>query len=363
MDVEKVFHMKGGLGETSYARNSSHQKKGLEMVKHITIETIIDLYLTSTPHTLAIADLGCSSGPNTLSVVEQIVDAVDERCCRYLLQSSPEFQVFLNDLPANDFNSIFMALPDFRAKLNKGGSREACPCVFFAGVPGSFYGRLFPNRSLHFIHSSFGLHWLSQVPPALMDESGTWLNKGKMCVSESSPPLVSKAYFMQFQQDFSLFLKSRSEELISGGRMVLILLGRSGHQREMGHTFYWEMLARAFACMVSSGEVEEESVDSYNVPFYAPSMEEIEGLVHADGSFRIDRLEMFEIGRDDSNSMQDGGSMAMAVRAIQEPMIRHHFSEGIVDGLFQQYAEMLDAEMAKREIKVPSLVVVLRKSK
>ncbi|KAL6011379.1 hypothetical protein ACLOJK_001825 [Asimina triloba] len=72
-----------------------------------------------------------------------------------------------------------------------------------------------------------------------------------MCVSESSPPVVARAYLQQFQEDFSLFLQSRSEEVIAGGRMVLILLGRSGHHMEIGHTFYWDMLARAFSCLVS----------------------------------------------------------------------------------------------------------------
>ncbi|KAL6011380.1 hypothetical protein ACLOJK_001826 [Asimina triloba] len=164
MDVEKLLHMTGGLGETSYARNSSQQKKGLEMVRHITLDAILDLYHSTTPHSIAIADLGCSSGHNTLSVVEEIIQAIHERCHRYL-RPSPEFQVFLNDLPANDFNSIFAALPDFHAKLiNKGGRRsEASPCVFIAGVPGSFYARLFPTTSLHFVHSSFALHWLSRV--------------------------------------------------------------------------------------------------------------------------------------------------------------------------------------------------------
>ncbi|KAL6011378.1 hypothetical protein ACLOJK_001824 [Asimina triloba] len=111
------------------------------------------------------------------------------------------------------------------------------------------------------------------------------------------------------------------------------------------------------------GEVEEERVESYNVPFFAPSMEELEGVVRDEGSFEMDRSELFEIGRDDSDSVRDGGSMAMAVRAIQEPMIRHHFGQGTVDRLFQVYGEMLDEEMARAEIKVPSLAVVLiRKS-
>lgn len=93
----------------------------------------------------------------------------------------------------------------------------------------------------------------SQVPPAIYDENGKSLNKGKMCVTGSSPPAVAKAYLMQFQEDFYLFLRSRSEELISGGRMVLTLLGRGSEKHmERGQATYWELLGQAFASLVSS---------------------------------------------------------------------------------------------------------------
>ena len=42
----------------------------------------------------------------------------------------------------------------------------AGPCLF-SGTPGSFYGRLFPSNSLHFVHSSYSLQWLSQVTYSL----------------------------------------------------------------------------------------------------------------------------------------------------------------------------------------------------
>ena len=104
--------------------------------------------------------MGCSSGRNSLPVIKTIVESVEE--IGRLLAEPPEFNVYLNDLPSNDFNSVFKALPNFFKQLmeeRNGG----CPSIFIAGCAGSFYGRLLPKNSMHFVYSSYCLHWLSKV--------------------------------------------------------------------------------------------------------------------------------------------------------------------------------------------------------
>lgn len=131
------------------------------MVKHITMEAIQEAYLsTGAPTSFGVADLGCSSGPNSLSIIKDIIQAV-QSLISGLPRPPPEFRVYLNDLPTNDFNSIFKALPDFCRELQNEGEN---PSGFFIGAyPGSFYQRLFPNNCLHFVYSSYSLHWLSRV--------------------------------------------------------------------------------------------------------------------------------------------------------------------------------------------------------
>lgn len=91
-----------------------------------------------------------------------------------------------------------------------------------------------------------------QVPPALCDENREPINKGTIYISESSPPCVAEAYLRQFQEDFTSFLRLRSEELVSGGRMVLILLGRRGpHHVDRGNSFFWELLSRSLSMLVA----------------------------------------------------------------------------------------------------------------
>uniref|UniRef100_M1CWB2 S-adenosyl-L-methionine: salicylic acid carboxyl methyltransferase n=1 Tax=Solanum tuberosum TaxID=4113 RepID=M1CWB2_SOLTU len=154
MKVVEVLHMNGGDGDISYANNSLVQRKVILMTKPITDQAISDLYCSLFPETLCIADLGCSSGANTFLVVSELVK-------KHNLQS-PEYYFRFNDLPGNDFNTIFRSLGEFEQNLKKQIGEGLGPC-FFSGVAGSFYTRLFPSKSLHFVHSSYSLMWLSQV--------------------------------------------------------------------------------------------------------------------------------------------------------------------------------------------------------
>ncbi|XP_042503377.1 probable jasmonic acid carboxyl methyltransferase 1 [Macadamia integrifolia] len=124
------------------------------------IGSISDFYTTNFPRSLRVADLGCPSGPNTLLVISEIIEAIDETC-HQLNCKTPEFQVFLNDLPSNDFNNIFKTLLAFYEQLKKEKGENFGPCSI-TGLPGSFYDWLFPSNTIDFLHSSYRVHWLSQ---------------------------------------------------------------------------------------------------------------------------------------------------------------------------------------------------------
>ncbi|CAA7035769.1 unnamed protein product [Microthlaspi erraticum] len=356
--------MTGGAGETSYARNSSLQKKASDEAKHITLETLQQLYKETRPKsTLAIADLGCSSGPNTLSTIRDMIKAVEvTHHLEIPNQPLPEFSIFLNDLPGNDFNTIFKSFPDFHTEVKRDNGDS--PSVFIAAYPGSFYGRLFPENTIHFIHSSYSLHWLSKVPPAIYDEQGKSINKGCVNICSSSPEGVTKAYYSQFKEDFSTFLRFRSKELVSGGRMVLIILGREGPDHiDRGNSFFWELLSRSIADLVAQGETEEEKLDSYEMHFYAASADEIESEVKREGSFELERLEMLEVDKEKGNEddISYGKAVAKTVRAVQETMLAQHFGEEILEKLFDTYGRMVDEELAKEDIRPITFVLVLKR--
>ena len=71
---------------------------------------------------------------------------------------------------------------------------------------------------------------------------------------------------------------------------------------------------------------------------------------------KLERLEMFEMDKS-----EQGIEVAKAVRAIQESMISNHFGERILDSLFENYARLVDEEMAKEDIRPVTFVLVLSK--
>ncbi|CAI0376970.1 unnamed protein product [Linum tenue] len=371
MEVAKVLRMNAGMGETSYAMNSLLQQKVIRMTKPITEEAIRKLlYTTSStfPAKLAIADLGCSSGPNSLLVVSDLIKTVGRICDEQAHREYPEFQVFLNDLPGNDFNTIFSSLHSFQERLNYEYS------VFINGVPGSFFGRLFPADSLHFVHSSYSVHWLSRLPREIVEE-----NKGNIYMARSSPEGVLEAYYGQFRSDFRSFLKCRAVELVAGGRMVLTFIGkRSGERLSEEYCYTWELMSTALNEMASQGMIDQEKLDSFNIPLYTPSPAEVAAEVKKQGAFAIDRLEVSEVSWDAcSDELMISGTgvgharngvvgynVAKFIRAVAEPLLVSHFNAGgeVIDEIFRRYAAVVSERMANEKTRYVNVTVSLTKT-
>ncbi|KAG2653571.1 anthranilate O-methyltransferase 3-like [Panicum virgatum] len=382
MKVERDLHMSRGDGETSYASNSRLQEKSILKTRPVLHEAVAAARASaslSSAAAMVVADLGCSSGPNTLLVVSEVLGAVatggrreaeELRLVTGGQQPQPpaqHVQFFLNDLPGNDFNLVFQSLELFK-KLAARDKRDSLPPYYVAGLPGSFYTRLFPDRSVHLFHSSYSLMWRSKVPEELA--RGTVLNEGDIYIWESTPPPVVKLYRKQFQEDFSLFLKLRHKELASNGQMVLAFLGRKNQDVLRGEVSYmWGLLAQALQSLVKEGLVEKEKLDSFNLPFYAPSVDEVRDVIRQSEAFDINHIHLFESNWDPQDDLDDGdlvldsaqsgANVAQCIRAVIEPLVAHHFGEHILDDLFEIYARNVAAHLRKVKTKYPVIVLSL----
>lgn len=120
------------------------------------------------------------------------------------------------------------------------------------------------------------------------------------------------------------------------------------------------------------GLVEEEKVDSFDAPYYAPCIEELKLEVEKEGSFMVDVHEAYEIDWDGGNiimesqsdsmgTISSGERVARTIRAVVESMLESHFGSHIMDELFRRYAELVEDHLSKTRTKYINLVISLVK--
>ncbi|XP_015054822.2 benzoate carboxyl methyltransferase-like [Solanum pennellii] len=353
MVLENFLPMTAGDSECSYANNSILQRRVIEKSKPLLEESVKNMLknIGIFPKCLRVADLGCSSGGNTLLCMSNVIDTVDNLCKQNKFEPL-EFQVYLNDLPDNDFNDVFKSIPSF---LEKYGNN-----CYVAGVAGSFYQRLFPSNTLNFVHSSYSLHWLSQVPKGLDD-----CNKKSILISQSSPPQVVEAYSNQFNKDFSSFLCFRSQEVMSGGHMVLVYVGRSNPDpRSYDSCCLMDLLTNSLLHLAAQGKIKEDEIDSFNIPSYAPYEEEIKKIIQMEGSFRLEKLETFESDMTAIDKpFEDIAKLVVkTIRAVTEVMLASHFGNSIIHHLFDIYINHVTQYLSMgNTIKFFNICLCLRK--
>ncbi|XP_021775939.1 probable S-adenosylmethionine-dependent methyltransferase At5g38100 [Chenopodium quinoa] len=345
MAAVESYPMKGGDGSFSYTKNSTFQKSASSAVQGLICSAITEKFdamnfllpiTATTPSataTIRLADLGCSVGPNTFTAMQNVMDTIETKA-KSLSFKNPQFQVFFNDHAGNDFNTLFTSLPFDRA-------------YFSAGVPGSFYGRLFPDSSLHFIHSSYSLQWLSKEPKELLNKESEAWNGGRIHYT-SAPRGVEDAYARQFSEDMELFLGERARELVVGGMMVLIMPcipDETVAHSQVPAGIMFDLLGASLVDMAEAGVISQEQVDSFNLPIYGVSPMEMQSLVKKNGRFSIERMELTDPtsarknNEGGSKTTGDDNTIANHLRAGMEGIFSKHFGVEKIDELFDRFSK------------------------
>lgn len=259
--------------------------------------------------------------------------------------------------------------------MNHESEALTLPPYYVACVAGSYYTRLFPHNSVHLFHSSFCLHWRSQMFKEMEGKAGDYKNEGNIYIASTTPPAVVKLFQEQFQKDLSLFLELRARELVIGGRLVLTFLGRENEDVYNGDLNHMSgLLSQSLQYLVKEGLVEKEKLDSFNLPMYEPYIDEVKAVVEQSELFDIVHIEMFEPNWDphgDSeggDAVRSGENVAKYIRAVMGPLFASHFGESILDELFEKFARNVAAHLEEeekktniqREDKCPVIVLSLR---
>ncbi|KAK9925787.1 hypothetical protein M0R45_023052 [Rubus argutus] len=351
--VSEAYPMNGGDGPNSYAKNSTYQRAVVVVAKELLNKAIVeklDKDIKLSFNTFHIADLGCSVGPNTFYSVENILEAVQSK---YRIQGKnsqiPEFQVFFNDHSRNDFNMLFKSLPQ-----NRG--------YFAVGVPGSFHGRVFPSASIHIAHSSYAIQWLSRVPEAVVDRDSSAWNKGRIHYSNSTDEVI-RAHETQYNKDMECFLHSRAQEIVHGGLMILMIPGRpdgTPHSHSLANITL-QFLGLCLKDMARKGVVSEDKVDSFNIPMYTMSPQELKAAIERNGCFSIEIMSDLPHALV-SDTISISELLASHLRAGLEGIVKQQFGEEILDELFRLYRKKCEenASIFESETAVNFLVVLRR---
>ncbi|KAL1556238.1 Indole-3-acetate O-methyltransferase 1 [Salvia divinorum] len=345
--LERMLSMKGGKGEASYVNNSQAQAQHARSMVHLLRETLDGVRLSESAEEVpfVVADLGCSCGSNTIYMVDFIVKHMMKRH-EAAGRHPPEFSAFFSDLPSNDFNVLFQLLPPYG-----GVSMEECLAsdshrsYFAAGVPGTFYRRLFPAKSVDVFYSAFSLHWLSQVPDVVLDKRSTAYNKGRIFIHGANES-TANAYKKQFQSDLGGFLRSRAKEIKRGGSMFLVCLGRTcPDPTDQGGAglLFGTHFQDAWEDLVQEGLITNEQRDNFNIPVYAPSLEDFKEVVEADGSLVINKLEVFRGGsplvvNHPDDAAEIGRALANSCRSVSSVLVDAHIGDQLSDELFSRVA-------------------------
>ncbi|KAK1317193.1 Gibberellic acid methyltransferase 2 [Acorus calamus] len=349
--------MQGGDDDVSYARNSEGPAMALRLSRPLITEGIRSMELFKGEDSLRIADLGCATGYNTLAAMDCVVDTLRSRY-HHDFGYQPEIQAFFSDLPSNDFNSLFRLLPPMILSHDDHYAEETRD-YYAAGVPGSFYYRLFPKGKLHVVLSLSALHWLSQIPETVLDKDSPAYNKGRAWI-EGARKEVLEAYARQSEEDLKAFLQCRMEEMVKGGLLFILMAGRSHPQREdqLGdpdtrakHPFTSSM-DQAWQDLLDEGLINEETRDNFNIPAYMRSTNEVMEAFNQCNGFDVNKLEFKRIEEHTEEKQQEwisdpvsyGRTKANLVRATLKPIVQAHVGRMLSEELFKRFEKIVSGD-------------------
>ncbi|KAL3692934.1 hypothetical protein R1sor_006585 [Riccia sorocarpa] len=263
--------MTHGEGENSYAKNSSAQQKMTRKIWPLYVDAIKTLNLPGPKEVLRIVDFGCGSGPNCIENVEVIIEYVLKRYAEER-KERPDIQVYFQDVPTNDFNTLFKHIFSTSSDKILGDNPKK---YMVAAIPGSFLNHnLLPKSTVSIAVSTFALHWLNKFPKAVRDKMSTSYNGGHTDLHNSSLATVH-ACAKEAEEELDHFLAARATEVVHGGLVFLTFSVRQGEFYPYKADPVLHMQEDMWNQLVLEGVITEELRDDFNFPVYLRTLDEV----------------------------------------------------------------------------------------
>ncbi|CAN1225172.1 Salicylate carboxymethyltransferase [Linum perenne] len=119
--------------------------------------------------------------------------------------------------------------------------------------------------------------------------------------------------------------------------------------------------------LFNGGFISKERLDSFNIPFYMPSLKEMEAEVHKQESFVIDWIEVTEVSwnphEGEVNEKDSGYNVAKYTKAVAEPLLATQFGSSgeIIDEIFRRYRVLVSERMVTEKTNFVSVTMLFAK--
>lgn len=337
----------GMKGSGFYDRHSTAQLASMRLVFDWIDNAVADMPLPSSPQPFTALDLGSSEGRNALIVMSRIVEGIRRR------RSDQLIQTIYSDLPSNNFKRLFLNLDEAR----KSGRIPAG--VFSGAAAGSFYEPLLPPRSAHFATAFNAVIWLDTLPAAAVPDFVAYRRSHPPRPGLHVPPETADAFARQADDDLVRFLRCRADELIPGGKLLIVSPGDSSEHR-LSDGIY-DVLNDACLDLVTAGRLPRQRYERFTMPLYFRTVAETLASLEREGSpvkgaFTVDRAETLETPTPFFVEFDRNGDAAKLaddyagfLRAFSEPIARAALvgddgDHTIIDELYDRIHARMKAE-------------------
>jgi len=121
------------------------------------------------------------------------------------------------------------------------------------------------------------------------------------------------------------------------------------------------------------GLIEEEKMDSFNIPAYKPTVEEIRHVIEEEGSFFVQRLEILISPWYEGINIEGGDGffvdgnvraeyITKNIRAVMEPLLSTKFGGEVINELFIRFKKKIEQIMEVEKLEGATLVISMTKN-